>query len=234
MEDWNKGDEHACLLSLLLDAWVKRVPKEKAGRAKNNHTVKMILKKEHRTRVLKWTRGKLARDFKRRLLWNALFIPVPGNREKAAIGSLDKCEVGSQMISQHAICWSGSERKYSKSTRTSPATVGCKEATAASTKSAPGLTGKAPWTRRELKAAKVLTMMKTRTNQLRHLSLPFWPTTCRRGRNQRSWKHLQQSQNQKEKKEPRRVGNPPLFFGEVIQTHPQGCYSRTSPFQHDH
>ena len=43
VEDWNEGDEQFRLLNLLLDAWAKRVRKEEAKRAKNNHIVKMML-----------------------------------------------------------------------------------------------------------------------------------------------------------------------------------------------
>ena len=41
----------------------------------------------------------------------------------------------------------------------------------------------------------------------------------------------------KEKKEPRRIGDPPLSFGEFIRAHPQGCflcYGRNKGFNHDH
>ena len=51
------------------------------------------------------------------------------------------------------------------------------------------------------------------------------------------WEPLQQGWQKSEKKEPRRVGNPPLSFGEFIRAHPQGCfvaYGRSSPCQHDH
>ena len=41
--DWNEGDEQSRLLNLLPDAWVKRVTKEEAKRAKSSHTVKMML-----------------------------------------------------------------------------------------------------------------------------------------------------------------------------------------------
>ena len=42
VEDWNEGDEPARLLSMLPEAWIKRVTKEESKRAKSNHTVKMI------------------------------------------------------------------------------------------------------------------------------------------------------------------------------------------------
>ena len=47
--------------------------------------------------------------------------------------------------------------------------------------------------------------------------------------NQGSWKPLQQGWKKREKKQPRRVHDPPLSFGEFIQG-----YRRSSPFQHDH
>ena len=46
VEDWNKADKQACLLSMLPGGWIKRVTKEEAKRAKFNHTFKMMLPKE--------------------------------------------------------------------------------------------------------------------------------------------------------------------------------------------
>ena len=57
------------------------------------------------------------------------------------------------------------------------------------------------------------------------------------GSNQGSRKPLQKGWKKKEKKEPRRIGDPPLSFGEFIGTHPQGCfvcYGRNKGFTHDH
>ena len=51
VEDWNEGDEQARLLSMLPEAWIKRVTKEESKRAKSNHTVKMMLPKEYHTNV---------------------------------------------------------------------------------------------------------------------------------------------------------------------------------------
>ena len=65
----------------------------------------------------------------------------------------------------------------------------------------------------------------------------FVANNLHKGSNQGSWKPLQQGRKKWEKKEPRRVGDPPLSFGEFIRAHPQGCfvcYRRSSPFQHDH
>ena len=57
------------------------------------------------------------------------------------------------------------------------------------------------------------------------------------GSNRGSWKPLQKGWKKKEKKEPRRIGDPQLSFGEFIQAHPQGCfvcYGRNKGFNHDH
>ena len=65
VEDWNEGDEQACLLSMLPVARIKRVTKEEAKRAKSNHTFKMMLPKEYHPNVLAWTRKQRARAAER-------------------------------------------------------------------------------------------------------------------------------------------------------------------------
>ena len=65
----------------------------------------------------------------------------------------------------------------------------------------------------------------------------FVANTLSAGSNRGSWKPLQQGWKKKEKKDPRRIGNPPLSFGEFIRAHPQGCfvcYGRKQGFNHDH
>ena len=96
VEDWNEGDEQARLLSNLPEAWIKRVTKEEAKRAKSNHTVKMMLPKEYHTKVVAWTRKNVARDVKQHSLRNALLITVSGDREKTAMWRLDECDVSGQ------------------------------------------------------------------------------------------------------------------------------------------
>ena len=52
-----------------------------------------------------------------------------------------------------------------------------------------------------------------------------------------SWKPLQKGWKKKEKKDPRRIGDPPLSFAEFIRALPQGCfvsYGRNKGFNHDH
>ena len=103
VEDWNEGDKQACLLSMLPEAWIKRVTKEEAKRAKFNHTFKMMLPKEYHPNVLAWTKKHVARDVKRRELRNALLITVTGDREKTAMMRLDECDVGGQTLRLQAI-----------------------------------------------------------------------------------------------------------------------------------
>ena len=103
VEDWNEGDEQARLLSMLPEAWIKRVTKEEAKRAKSNRTVKMMLPKEYHTNVVAWTRKNVTRDVKRLSLRNALLITVTGDREKTAMWRLDECDVGGQTIRLQAI-----------------------------------------------------------------------------------------------------------------------------------
>ena len=103
VEDWNEGDEQARLLSMLPEAWIKRVTKEEAKRAKSNHTVKMMLPKEYHTNVVALARRNVARDVKRHSLRNALLITVTGDREKTAMWRLDECDVSGQTICLQAI-----------------------------------------------------------------------------------------------------------------------------------
>ena len=103
VEDWNEGDEQARLLSMLPEAWIKRVTKEEAQRARFNHTFKMMLPREYHPNVLAWTKKHVARDVKRRELQNALHITVTGDREKTAMLRLDECDVGGQTLRLQAI-----------------------------------------------------------------------------------------------------------------------------------
>ena len=57
------------------------------------------------------------------------------------------------------------------------------------------------------------------------------------GSNRRSWNPLQKGWKKKEKKDPCRIGDGALSFGEFIRAHPQGCfvcYGRNKGFNHDH
>ena len=103
VKDWNEGDKQARLLSMLLEAWIKRVTKEEAKRAKFIHTFKMILPREYHPKVLAWTKKHVALDVKQRELRNALLITVTGDRKKTAMLRLDECDVGGQTLCLQAI-----------------------------------------------------------------------------------------------------------------------------------
>ena len=91
------------MLNFLPDAWVKRLTKEEAKGAMSNHTVKMMLDKKHHKKVVNWTRSKVARNFKRQCLLNALLITVSGECEKVAIWRLDESEVSGQTFCMQAV-----------------------------------------------------------------------------------------------------------------------------------
>ena len=81
VEDWNEDDQQSRLLHLLPDAWVKRVTKEEAKRAKRNHTVKTMFNKEHHKKVVNWTKANVAEDLSMQSRQNALLITVSGDRQ---------------------------------------------------------------------------------------------------------------------------------------------------------
>ena len=65
----------------------------------------------------------------------------------------------------------------------------------------------------------------------------FLANNLNTGSNRGSSKPLQKGWKRKEKKDPRRIGDPPLSFGEFIRAHPQGCfvcYGRNKGFNNDH
>ena len=63
---------------------MNRVKNEEGKKVKSNHTVKMMLDKGHHKKVVNWTRARVARDFKRQSLQNALLFTVSGYREKGS------------------------------------------------------------------------------------------------------------------------------------------------------
>ena len=103
VEDWNEGDEQARLLSMLPEAWIKRITKEEAKRAKFNHTFKMMLPREYHPNMLAWTEKHVAQDVKLRELRNALLVTVTGDHEKTAMLRLDKCDAGGQTLRLQAM-----------------------------------------------------------------------------------------------------------------------------------
>ena len=245
VEDWNEGDEQARLLSMLREAWIKEVPKEEAKRAKSNHTVKMMLPEEYHTNLVAWARRNVARDVKRHSLRNALLITVTGDREKTAMWCLDECDVSGQTIRLQAIparmsCdeileWVGEEvlKEYRNLHHTRGLRPGDRDV---------NYVGEGPGGEAAMDPAGAdggeASDDDDGDNEPAEMAVcAFVANNLNAGSNRGSWKPLQQGWKKKEKKDPCRIGNPPLSFGEFIRAHPQGCfvcYGRKQGFNHDH
>ena len=245
VEDWNEGDEQARLLSMLPEAWIKRVTKEEAKRAKSNHTVKMMLPKEYHTNVVAWTRKNVARDVKRHSLRNALLITVSGDHEKTAMWRLDECDVRGQTIRLQAIparmsCdeileWVGEE--VLKEYRNLHHTRGLRPRDRDVNYVGEGPGGEAAMDPAGAGGDETLVDDDDDDEPAEVAVCAFVANNLSAGSKQGSWKPLQPGWKKKEKRDPRRIGDPPLSFGEFIRAHPQGCfvcYGRKKGFNHDH
>ena len=244
VEDWNEGDEQARLLSMLPEAWIKRVTKEEAKRAKSNHTVKMMLPKEYHTNVVAWTRKNVARDVKRHSLRNALPITVSGDREKTAMWRLDECDVSGQTIRLQAIparmsCdeileWVGEEvlKEYRNLHHTRGLRPGDRDVNYVG--EGPG--GEAAMNPAGADGDEAL-VDDDDDDEPAEMAVCASVAHNGAGSSQGSWKPLQPAWKKKEKRDPHRIGDPPLSFGEFIRAHPLGCfvcYGRKKGFNHDH
>ena len=245
VEDWNEGDEQARLLSMLPEAWIKRVTKEEAKRAGSNHTFKMMLPKEYHTSVLAWTRKHVARDVKRHQLRNALLITVTGDREKTAMWRLDECDVGGQTLRLQAIparmtCdevleWVGEE--VLKEYRNPQHNRGLKAGDRDVNYVGEGSGGESAIDRAGTEGGEALDDDDDNNEPAETSVCAFVANNLNAGSNRGSWKPQQKGWKTKEKKEPRRMGDPLLSFGEFIRAHPQGCfvcYGRNKGFNDDH
>ena len=245
MEDWNEGDEQARLLSMLPEAWIKRVTKKEAKRAKSNHTVKMMLPKGYHSNVVAWARGNVAWDVKRHSLRNALLITVMGDREQTAMWRLDECDVSGRTISLQAIparmsCdeileWVGEEvlKEYWNLHHTRGLRPGDRDVNYVGE----GSDGEAAMNPVGADGDETLVDDDDGDEPAEMAVCAFVAHNLNAGSNQGSWKPLQQGWKKKEKRDPRRIGDPPLSFGEFIRAHPQGCfvcYGRKKAFNHDH
>ena len=244
VEDWNEGDEQARLLFMLPEAWIKRVTKEEAKRAKSNHTVKMMLPKEYHTNVVAWTRKNVARDVKRHFLRNALLITVTGDRKKTAMWRLDECDVSGQTIRLQAIparmsCdeileWVGEEvlKEYRNLHNIRGLRPGDRDVNYVG--EGPG--GEAAMDRAGADGDEALDDDDDDDEPAEMAVCAFVAHNLNAGSNRGSWKSLQKGWKKKEKKDPRRIGDPALSFGAFIGAHPQGCfvcYGRNKGFIHD-
>ena len=244
-EAWNEGVEQARLLSMLPEAWIKRVTKEEAKGAKFNHKFKMMLPKEYHPKVLAWTHKHVARNFTRRELRNALLITVTGDREKTAMLPLDECNVGGQTLRLQAIparmtCdevleWVGEEvlKEYRNLHDTRGLKAGDRDV---------NYVGKGSGVEAAMDPAgadgdESLDDDDDDDEPAEMAVCALLANNLNKGSNRGSWKPLQKGWKKKEKKEPGRIGDPPLSFGEFIRAHPQGCfvcYGRNKGFNHDH
>ena len=244
MEDWNEGDEQARLLSMLPEAWIKMVTKEEAKRAKSNHTVKMMLPKKYHTNVVAWTRKNVARDVKRHSLRNALLITVSGDREKTAMWRLGECDVSGQTIRLQAISarmscdeileWVGEE--VFKEYRNLHHTHGLKPGDRDVNYVGQGPGGEAAIDPAGPDADETL-VHDDDDDEPAEMAVCAFVAHNGAENNRGNWKPLQPGWKKKEKRDPRRFGDPPLSFGEFIRAHPQGCfvcYGRKKGFNHDH
>ena len=245
VEDWNEGDQQARLLSMLPEAWIKRVTKEEAKRAKSNHTVKMMLPKEYHTNVVAWTRKKFARHVKRHSLGNALLITVTGDREKTAMWRLDECDVSGQTIRLQVILarmsfdeileWVGEEvlKEYQNLHHTRGLRPGDRDVNYVGE----GSGGEAAMNPTGADGDEALDDDDDDDEPAEMAVCAFVANSLNTGSNRGSWKPLQKGWKKQEKKDPRCIGDYPLSFGEFIRAHPQGCfvcYGRNKGFNHDH
>ena len=245
VEDWNEGDEQARLLSMLPEAWIKRVTKEEAKRAKSNHTVKMMLPREYHTNVVAWTRKNVARDVKQHSLRNTLLITVTGDREKTAMWRLDECDAGGQTIRLQAIparmsCdeileWVGEEvlKEYRNLHHIRGLRPGDRDVNYVGE----GSGGEAAMDPAGADGEEALDDDDDDDEPAELAVCAFVANNLNTRSNWGSLKPLQKGCEKKEKKDPRRIGDPPLSFREFIRVNPQGClvcYGRKKGFNHDH
>ena len=230
---------------MMPEAWIKRVTKEAAKRAKSNHTVKMMLPKEYHTNVVAWTKKNGSWDVKRHSLRNGLLITVTGDREKTAMWRLDACDVGGQTIRLQAIpaqtsCdevleWVGEE--VLKEYRNLHHTRGLRPGDRDVNYGGEGSGGEAAMDPAGADGDEALHNNDDDDEPAKTVVCAFVANNLNTGSNRGSWKPLQKGWKKKENKEPRRIGDPPLSFGEFIRAHPQGCfvcYGRTKGSNHDH
>ena len=245
VEDWNEGDEQARLLSMLPEAWIKRVTEEESKRAKSNHTVKMMLPKEYLTNVVAWTRKNVAWDVKRHSLRNALLITVSGDREKTAMWRLDECELSGQTIRLQPIparmsCdeileWVGEE--VLKEYRNLHHTRGLRPADRDVNYVGEGPGREAAMDPAGAGGDETLVDDDDDDEPAEVAVCAFVAKNLSAGSKPGNWKPLQQGWRKQEKRDPGRIGDPTLSFGEFIRAHPQSCfvcYGRKRGFDHDH
>ena len=187
----------------------------------------------------------MARDVKRHSLRNALLITVTGDREKTAMWRLDECDVSGQTIRLQAIparmsCdkileWVGEE--VLKEYRNLHHTCGLRPGDHDVNYVGEGPGGEAAMDPAGADGDEALVDNDDDDERAEMAVCAFVANNLNAGSNRGSWKPLQKGWKKKEKKDPRRIGNPLLSFGGFIRAQPQGCfvcYGRNKGFNHDH
>ena len=184
----------------------------------------------------------MARDVKRHSLWNSLLITVSGDREKTAMWRLDECDVSGQTIRLQAIparmsCdeileWVGEEvlKEYRNLHHTRGLRPGDRDVNYVG--EGPG--GEAAMDPAGADGDEAL-VDDDDDDEPAEMAVCAFLAHKGVGSNRGSWKPLQPGWKKKEKRDPRRIGDPPLSFGEFIRAHPQGCfvcYGRKKGFNH--
>ena len=205
----------------------------------------MMLPKEYHTNLVAWAKKNVARDVKRHSLRNALLITVSGDREKTAMWRLDECELSGQTIRLQAIparmsCdeileWVGEEvlKEYRNLRHTRGLRPGDRDV---------NYVGEGPGGEAAMEPAgaggdETLFDDDDDDEPAEVAICAFVAKNLSAGSKPGNWKPLQQGWRKQEKRDPRRIGDPPLSFQEFIRAHPQGCfvcYGRKRGFNHDH
>ena len=174
----------------------------------------------------------MTRIVKRDSLRNALLITVTGDREKTAMWRLGECDVGGQTICLQAIparmsCdkvleWVGEEvlKEYRNLHHTRGLRPGDRDVNYVGKESG----GEAAMDPAGADGDEALDDNDEDDEPAETAVCAFVANNLNAGFNRGSWKPLQKGSKRKEKKEPRRIGAPPLSFGEFIRAHPQGCF----------
>ena len=184
-------------------------------------------------------------DVKRHSLRNALLITITGDRQKTAMWRLDECDVSGQTIRLQAIpaqmsCdeileWVGEEvlKEYRNLHHTGGLRPGDRDVNYVSE----GSGGEAAMDPGGADGDEALDDDDDDDEPAEVAVCAFVANNLNTGSNRGSWKPLQKGWRKKEKKDPRRIGNPALSFAEFVRAHPQGCfvcYGRNKGFNHDH
>ena len=171
--------------------------------------------------MLAWTKKHVARDVKQRELRNALFITFTGNREKTAMLRPDECDVGGQTLRLQAIparmtceeVLEGVGEEVLKEYRNLHHTHGLKAGDRDVNYVGEELGGESAMHPARTEASEALDDEDDDDEPAERAVCAFVANNLNAGSNRGSWKPLQKGWKKKEKKEPRRRGDPPLSFG---------------------